>query len=523
MSKSDASYYLAPNSQLRLERKRLTWRIWFLCCLLLTLAVSAYMFYFDAASMATVGLLVYLLGAFVAFYQPRYGLYMVLFFSLIGDSVVMPAYPFTKNFSSIESLFYLGDALIFSPMEIYLFVTALGWLGKDYLASRSIKLYTGELFRPFLIFIFFITYGLIFGIANGGDINIALWAVRPIYYLFLIYILTANLIQTRAHINNIIWLAMAAILVDSIAGNYLFFTLHRGNFDAIDRLQEHGASIHANSLFVLLLGLRLYNGSWQKKAFIPLMLPPVLLAYLANQRRAAYLTLFIALALFFIIFYQERARLFKRIAPPILALVGSYILIFWNLGGPLSMPAQAIKSVVSPSDSSSSDALSNNYRVMENINIAYTIHAKPITGIGFGNKFYSIVELPDISFFEWHEYITHNSIFWIWMKAGLGGFIALLYLIGMTIMHGVKTVSRMPMDDMAAIALTALMYTIMHFIFAYADISWDNQSMVYLGVMIGLLGCLEHVVGKPAPIPSKRWSWQPDPQPAPSLRMGGSD
>jgi O-antigen ligase len=117
------------------------------------------------------------------------------------------------------------------------------------------------------------------------------------------------------------------------------------------------------------------------------------------------------------------------------------------------------------------------------------------------------VPLPDISFFVWYEYITHNSILWIWMKAGLAGFLALLFLIGWTVSSGARTVFKLRDEGERVLALTAVLYVVMHFVFAYVDMAWDSQSMVCLGAMMGLLSRLEGSlvpVGKP---PARRWLW----------------
>ncbi|MCZ7672774.1 MAG: O-antigen ligase family protein [Chloroflexi bacterium] len=146
---------------------------------------------------------------------------------------------------------------------------------------------------------------------------------------------------------------------------------------------------------------------------MPLMVPVVALTYVATQRRAAFLTLVIALSLLAIILYKENRLAFWLIMPP-LALMGIlYIGAFWNNTGAIGMPAQAVKGFIAPDQASEANRGSDIYRILENFNSGYTIHARPLTGVGFGQKFYMAVQLPDISFFEFWEYITHNSIMWI--------------------------------------------------------------------------------------------------------------
>jgi O-antigen ligase len=113
--------------------------------------------------------------------------------------------------------------------------------------------------------------------------------------------------------------------------------------------------------------------------------------------------------------------------------------------------------------------------------------------------------------------MPHNSIIWVWLKMGVGGFVALLYFVGMALLVGVRALLRMPRDEMSAIALVATLYVMMHFIYAYADISWDAQSMLYMGMMMGILASLERIVAQPVFPPPKRWPWQPDPAPPAGL------
>ena len=46
--------------------------------------------------------------------------------------------------------------------------------------------------------------------------------------------------------------------------------------------------------------------------------------------------------------------------------------------------------------------------------------------------------------------------------------------------------------------LTATLYVVMHFLYAYADMSWDNQSMVYMGAMLGIINAVDYAT-RPAP------------------------
>jgi hypothetical protein len=242
-----------------------------------------------------------------------------------------------------------------------------------------------------------------------------------------------------------------------------------------------------------LLALWLYKGPLKARLLIPLMALPVLITFLTTQRRAAFIALVIALVFMVFILYKENRLAFWAIVPTLALLVTVYMIAFWNNQGTLGFPARAIKSQLVPQQASLRDRYSDIYRVMEDYNITYTIRQAPLTGIGFGQMFTMAVNLPDISFFVWYRYITHNSIGWIWMKTGIGGFVAMLFLVGLSIMAGVRALYRLPGGTVSAVVLTGTLYILMHFIFAYVDMSWDSQSMIYVGTMMGIIGCAEIV------------------------------
>ena len=151
--------------------------------------------------------------------------------------------------------------------------------------------------------------------------------------------------------------------------------------------------------------------------------------------------------------------------------------------------------------------------MVENVNLHFTIQQVPFTGVGFGKQFFVLVPMADISFFAWWQYLPHNAILWVWLKMGVFGFIATLFLIGLSIMSGAQALRRLPNHDLSAIAFIATMYIVMHFTYTYVDIAWDIQSMVLMGAMMGIVNSIEHVVAKPVQLPTRRWPWQADRRP----------
>lgn len=497
------------------ERAAVTWRTWFVCIVGFS-ALTGFVMVRGTPSFASIGWIAFFVGVIALFYEPRYGVYQIAGYSLAGDMLLSPWFPFVKNLSSAESLLYIGRATSFSPVEIFIVLTFVSWLGRAAM-QRKLDIFKGPLFWPAVVFAFFITTGLVYGITHQADRKIALWEVRVIYYLPAMLILTSNHIKTRKQLNILIWIIMGALFFDACNGFIYVATVLNFNTRSVEAIAEHSFSVHLNTAFVLLINVWMFRASQAKRIVLPLMMPIMLFSYFANQRRASFITLTIALLLIAFVLYYTHRRIFWLIIPAATVLGIVYVIAFWNSTGGIGMPARAIRSVIAPQQGGRDDA-SNVYRVIENINTKFTIKSRPLTGVGFGNKFYIIAPMPDISFFEWWQYITHNSILWMWMQTGAGGFISMLMLVGTAIFAGTRSLWRMPGGDMSAIVFTATLYVIMHFIYAYVDMSWEAQSMIYVGIMMGVINCAEHIVGKVEEIPPKRWPWQPDTVPAAGLR-----
>lgn len=418
-------------------------------------------------------------------------------------------YPFHKNFSSPETLLYLNDAAIISPLEFYLLLTLLSWFLRESL-QRKLRFYQGPLFWPMMLFAAFIGFGLLSGIARGGNVNIALWETRTIFYLPLMAILVGNLFKKQAHIEVAIWAVMAALFVEGLVGTYTLLFILKGELSTVNAMTEHSAAIHLSTVFVFAAATLMFKVAWRKRLPLFIMAVPVLITIIGAKRRAAYVALLMAFVFLALVLYREHKRAFFFIIPLCAFLGLMYLGVFWNSNSPLGLGAQAVKSIVAEDQASERDQQSNLYRDIENFNSLFTIKQVPLTGIGFGNKYYIVIPLPDISFFEWWQYMPHNSVMYIWVKTGVGGFIGLLLMIGLSIMQGVRATIRVPGGIIKAITLTATLYIIMHFIFAYVDISWDAKSMVYVGLALGILNCVEHIVAIDPVVHKKRWPWQPE-------------
>ena len=321
----------------------LPWLGWYLGILFISGLLGVFML-IQAPTPAMIAWLIFLLGAAVILYQPRYGLYLILFFGLVGDTALLSWYPFAKDFSSSESLLFINHAIKFSPLEVYIALTFISWLGRGAL-QHKLKVFTGSLSWPALIFLAFTTFGLGYGLATGGDTTIALWEVRPIFYLIAIFFLASNLLEKREHVDHLLWIAMLALLIVGIIGDWHYFVDLNRSLAGIESITEHGTAVQMNSVFIYALGAYLYKVSPAKRKVLISLIPFVALTYIAAQRRAAFLSLFFALVLVAFLLYKENRRIFWLTIPTVVLISMVYGVLFWNSGSRLALPIEAVKSV----------------------------------------------------------------------------------------------------------------------------------------------------------------------------------
>ena len=109
--------------------------LWFAVLSSLT-SLIGFAFFLREPTILPIGIIVGLAGSILIIREPRFGLYVILFFSLLGDRVLMPRYPFNKNLSSVESILYIHDALIFNPIEMVLVLVSVAWFIKMWTSGK---------------------------------------------------------------------------------------------------------------------------------------------------------------------------------------------------------------------------------------------------------------------------------------------------------------------------------------------------------------------------------------------------
>lgn len=443
-------------------------------------------------------LAMFVAGAAAILVKPMLGIYLIAFFALAGDAVTTPWYPFAKNFSSRESILFISDALTTNPLEIYLALTTLAWLVR-LAGSRNWRIHGQPLLWPLLLFSVTLVVGLMYGVGSGGNLSIAIWEFRPVMYLPVMYVLASNLLTHPSHYTSLAWVTIAALTVQNVLAIQYYGDLGPAEKESLESLTEHGASVHIDWMLILLLSLWLIRGCSRLRLFLVLVaMVPATQVYILSQRRAAAVALLAGFTVFSLVLFFRRRRAFFVLVPIVFVATAAYTAAFWNSEAAGGFGAQAVKSVIAPGQTSAEDASSDLYRAIEKYDLVFTVKAKPVTGVGFGQPFFRPIPLPNISFFVFYEYIPHNSILWIWLKTGYVGFVTLLFVVASTLRLGIRAALRSPTGDHLAVTIAALAYVVMYTVFAYVDIAWEARSTVFLGICMATCANMERVRGPAA-------------------------
>ena len=417
---------------------------------------------------------------------PRTALAATIALTLVGDQVTVWWFPFAKNLSSFESIMYLADSVSISPLEI-----SILW-GLTVTAYRNVATIgrpfrSAPLFTPFAVFMGFALLGLARGLARGGDSRAALFEFRPLLLLAFAYVLIVNVCSSTQDYRRMFGVALGAVVVQAVLSLQYLHGLTPQARDALDSLNEHGSAIGMNLLLMMLVVALAYDSiSVRVRLGLVVGALPVTWVYLVAQRRAAVVSLCVAFILFSIMLFWRQRRTFWRVVPVVMILATGYVGALWNSESTIGFPAQAVKSVIAPDSASAEDLSSDTYRILEKLNLSATVKSSPLFGIGFGQPFLRQYSLPDISVFEFNAYLPHNSLIWIWIKMGFGGFVTMLYILARAVADGTRRARAAPRGIDAVVSLNAVLFVAMFSVFLYVDVGWEARNAMLLALSLGL-------------------------------------
>jgi O-antigen ligase len=392
------------------------------------------------------------------------------------------------------------EGLIERPIG-FLFLFILFVLVCRHLVARQKLLRGGDLIVPFGLFMLCVVVAAAYGYLTGGMLKIIVVEIRPFVYFFEAYLLAYNLVTQKNDVRAFFWLVIAGSALKALQGIYIYVRLHGqlGN----NTLMSHEESFFFIGvlLFVILLSM---HYRWRRQLTAALcVLPVVLVTLVLNNRRTDYVAFLLALGTAWAILFvlNPKARLALGLVAGISTLLlGGYLLAFADSTAPIGQPARGIVAVFHPSATDVRDLQSNQYRIVEDFDLRYTIaHENFFVGMGFGKLYLEPVPLTTVfpgigQADQYYNYVPHNNIYWVWMRFGAIGFLVFWYLFGSLIVRGCLIARRLRDPYLQVAAIYAVGMAVAEIVVAYADYQlFFYRNVIYIGLLAGLLMKLPEV------------------------------
>ena len=451
----------------------------------------------DLAPVLTISVLICLALPVIIWMQPRAGLYILCFCACLflqnpSDAHHDPfeVIPFFWNISTIGQFYGKTNALNafhFNLGEGVMLTTFLFWMMRQILL-RDVKLTKGTCFWSFVVFIGFCGFAFVRGVTSGGDITMALWEVRALFYFFFAYLMATNLIVTREHALTLLFLIMLGIGAKSIFGTINY--IKNPNVSIEEGVLSHEDSLLMN---IIILGSLIFWLAKEEpilKWCFTIFTPLAVATSLANGRRAGIACLILAFPVVLMLCYallQKRRKALGAFITVFTIAASIYMPIAWNGQGVWALPARAIRSHSSPDER---DASSDSYRLAENQNLKLTRDMSPWIGYGYGRPYIEAYYMPGrMDVFK--LILPHNGILWMWMRLGHFGFIAFWFFVLSMLVYGAQSLKKVTDMRLVAMGILGLATLLMLLMYGEYDLNFANYRTMWItGTLLGIVGVI---------------------------------
>ena len=441
---------------------------------------------------------------FLTLYRLDWGFCLFIGMVLIFDQFEIPDIDsltykvnYFNNINTISYLPYISSGVV-SPLELHLVLLLLVWF--ILLAVRRDVMVVGPSIWPLAVTFFaWLLIMLAYGLKEGGDFVIALWELRALFYMGLMYFFVPQIIRTRNQIQTLMWVCIVGVSFKAFEGTARFvgFGLNMGGNDA---LLNHEDPVFFVTLLIMLAGFVLFKVKSAQKGVLWMLTLPILIGFYAANRRAAYASAAVSLFTFIALLPWSMLKRFGRFLVPMLVLFVIYGAVFWGNAGRLAGPINQIRSgfVTDEDEIGERNYYSNLYRKIEDFNLAATIQLSPLVGIGFGTKYEQPLALIAINY-SLRDYMAHNNVIWLLVKIGGIGFFLFWFFLDAFALRGTGILQRLNDPYLQVICIMVIVAVINQIVAAYFDLHLVRyRTLLYMGTLMGILPALEASTKQPS-------------------------
>ena len=448
-----------------------------------------------AAAIPLVGIAI----LFLSFYRLDWGfnvlLGAILLFDQYSQHASQPLTLAVHYFQNLKENPYLpsADAAVVSPFELHLLLVVFVWL-VYFIIHKQGGFRTIPLWQIVLLLFAWLAFSFSYGMIKGGNLLPGLWESRALVYLGVFYFLVPQIVKTRQHLRSIVWVCIAVVSFKAFQGIVYFVSSGFSFWNESYMTASQEDSLFIVLLMMLLMTFTFLGGESKQKYTLLLLFLPLLLGFFSGNRRATYVSFAISTIALAVLLPRKQQKQMLLVVISLVVVFGIYLGVFWNNGGLLGWPAQQVKSILFEDKTlmTSRNYSSNYYREVEKYNIEFTIRDSPVTGIGFGVPYATPINL--FLKFGLSEYITHNSLLWLFMKTGAIGFFLFMVFLNTFLFRGASVFSRLNDPYLKVLVALCLIAVINQMVVTYVEMHFTYyRNMSFLGILMGLIPVIESI------------------------------
>jgi hypothetical protein len=321
------------------------------------------------------------------------------------------------------------------------------------------------------------------GVVRGGDVRQTLWQLHPFVIALVLAFVVSATCRTAAHLATLGKVVLFAAVYRAFVLIVFYFTVARGLDPPLQVMTTHADSaLFVTGMLIVIANAierrRMTAFAWMVACSIPLAL-----AIKWNNRRLAWLSLMIGVALFYYVLPKTR---FKRrmnwLMVAAVPLFIAYVAVGWGHGEGVFKPIGAISTMFGKHADASSEM-----RDIENYNLLHTLQNNPVLGTGWGHEYDELsVAISIKEVFPQYRFIPHNSVLGLLAFSGVVGFVFVWQLFVVACYFQALSVEAAGQRVVRVASILGITTIATFILQMWGDMGWNTLSAdVLMAVAIG--------------------------------------
>ncbi len=411
--------------------------------------------------------------------SPGITIVFICFWGLIIDDISQVAWG--RNYEAFTEV--LGSTFYesFGITGIEFIIVALGMVACYKLITQQLPLEVMQVWPLLLVssaFFLVSFYSMGVGLATGGDWQTHLIQRRFAHILPISSLIGLAYLDQRS-LKFLYGFTVLAMVLKSMQAVFIYYSNY-SMFSEAEYLVDHYFSIFcvfSLSIVVVWLIEKKDLPHWLKLVVL-LSQVPVIWAFVLNDRRTAYVAMFLGLAVF-LLSLPWNWFLRNRKALALVFLILSPLLLLGFMGpGSYGFFRETVLSVVTERGQEAPS-----YRDLENANLLFAVASQPLTGLGTGKEFLEVFPMPDISaVYDRYRMIPHNLMLASWAYGGP----LTIAAMGLMFTYILAICTKLISFQRYFWGLPMLVFFTQYLAFTYADLAFQiPRNQLFAGLLLG--------------------------------------